>query len=201
MGHMWRQFPHRLASSSQQKGQSSASALVISPLPSQPARGAGIALVFHKDASILVDLGSTFSYVSSYFARSLGTPNEFLASPVHDRVQHDDASDVTIGDDGVLRMQDRICLPNVDGLRELILEEANSSRYSIHLGAAKMYQYLREHYWRSRMKKDIVGFVAWCLNYQQVKYEHQRSGGLLQWIDILEWKWERITMDSVVRLP
>ncbi|XP_070009399.1 uncharacterized protein [Nicotiana sylvestris] len=28
-----------------------------------------------------------------------------------------------------------------------------------------------------------------------VKYEHQRAGGVLQQIDIPEWKWERITMD------
>jgi len=94
-----------------------------------------------------------------------------------DTVQHSDAKEVTIGDDGVLRMQGRLCVPNVDGLRELILQEAHSSRYSIHPGAAKMYQDLRQHYWWRRMKKDIVEYVALCLNYQQVKYEHQRTGG------------------------
>ncbi|XP_070025130.1 uncharacterized protein [Nicotiana sylvestris] len=77
-----------------------------------------------------------------------------------DKVMHDDARDVTSGDDGVLRMRGRISAPNVDGLRELILEEAHSSRYSIHLGAAKMYQDLRQHNWWRKMKKDIVGFVA-----------------------------------------
>ncbi|XP_070007355.1 uncharacterized protein [Nicotiana sylvestris] len=97
-----------------------------------------------------------------------------------DSVRHNDARDVTIGDDGKLRMQGRICMPNVDGLQELILEEAHSSRYSIHLGAAKMYRDLRQHYWWRRMKKDIVWCVDRCLNCQQVKYEHQRSGGLLQ---------------------
>jgi len=34
-----------------------------------------------------------------------------------------------------------------------------------------------------------------------VKYEHQRSGDLLQRLEILEWKWDRITMDIVVGLP
>ncbi|XP_070025756.1 uncharacterized protein [Nicotiana sylvestris] len=97
-----------------------------------------------------------------------------------DRVQHDDARDVTIGDDGVLRMQSWICVPNVDGLWELILEEAHSLRYSIHPGAAKMYQDLRQYYWWRRMKKDIAGFVDRCLNCQQVKYEHQRLADLLQ---------------------
>jgi len=56
-----------------------------------------------------------------------------------DRVQHDDARDVTIGDDGVLRIHSRICVPNVDGLQELILENDHSSWYSIHSGAVKMY--------------------------------------------------------------
>ncbi|XP_070055755.1 uncharacterized protein [Nicotiana tomentosiformis] len=44
-----------------------------------------------------------------------------------DTVQHGDVKEVNIGDDGVLRMQDGICVPNVDGLRELILQEAHSS--------------------------------------------------------------------------
>ncbi|XP_070022836.1 uncharacterized protein [Nicotiana sylvestris] len=82
-----------------------------------------------------------------------------------DTVQHSNAKDVTIRDDVVLQMQGPICVPYVDGLRELILEEAHSSRYSIHPGAGKMYQDLRQHYWWRRMKKDIVGVVAWCLNY------------------------------------
>ena len=51
------------------------------------------------------------------------------------------------------------------------------------------------------MKKDIVEYVARCLNCQQVKYEHQRPGGLLQQMTIPKWKWERITMDFVVGLP
>ncbi|XP_070036292.1 uncharacterized protein [Nicotiana tomentosiformis] len=64
-----------------------------------------------------------------------------------DTIQHGDAKDGTIGDDGMLRMQGQICVPNIDGLRELIIEEAHSSRYSIHPGTAKMYQDLRQHYW------------------------------------------------------
>ena len=50
------------------------------------------------------------------------------------------------GEDGVLRHQGRLCVPDVDGLRETILEEAHGSRYSIHLGATKMYRDLSEIY-------------------------------------------------------
>ncbi|XP_070057133.1 uncharacterized protein [Nicotiana tomentosiformis] len=38
-----------------------------------------------------------------------------------DMVQHGDSKEVTIGDDRVLRLQGWICVPTVDGLRELIL--------------------------------------------------------------------------------
>ncbi|XP_070055195.1 uncharacterized protein [Nicotiana tomentosiformis] len=45
-----------------------------------------------------------------------------------DTVRHSGAKQVDVGDDGVLEIQGCICVPNVDGLRELILEEAHSSR-------------------------------------------------------------------------
>ncbi|XP_070002122.1 uncharacterized protein [Nicotiana sylvestris] len=98
---------------------------------------------------------------------------------LRDKVWHRSAKQVTVGDDGVLRMQGRVCVHNVDGLRELILVEAHSSRYSIHPGVSKIYQNLRQHYWWRRIKKDIVAYVARCLNCQQVMYEHLRPSGLL----------------------
>ncbi|WMV09771.1 hypothetical protein MTR67_003156 [Solanum verrucosum] len=42
------------------------------------------------------------------------------------------------GGNGVLRYQGRLCVPNVDDLREQILSEAYSSPYSIHPGDTKM---------------------------------------------------------------
>ncbi|XP_070045457.1 uncharacterized protein [Nicotiana tomentosiformis] len=62
---------------------------------------------------------------------------------IKDTAWHGGAKKVTIGDDGVLRMHGLIHVPNVDGLQEWIFEEAHSSRYSIHPGAAKIYQDLR----------------------------------------------------------
>ncbi|WMV50565.1 hypothetical protein MTR67_043950 [Solanum verrucosum] len=61
-----------------------------------------------------------------------------------------------------------------------ILLEAQSSRYSIHLKATKMYCNLWEVYWWNYMKKDISKFVAKCPNYQQVKVERQKLDMPLQ---------------------
>ncbi|WMV55157.1 hypothetical protein MTR67_048542, partial [Solanum verrucosum] len=86
--------------------------------------------------------------------------------------------------DGVLRYQGRLCVLNVDGLREQNLEEVHSSRYSIHPRATKMYHDLQEVYWWNGIRRDIAEFVAKCPNCQQVKVEHQRPGGFLQDIPI-----------------
>nr|GFA11643.1 hypothetical protein [Tanacetum cinerariifolium] len=40
-----------------------------------------------------------------------------------------------------------------------------------------------------------------CLTCAKVKAEHQKPSGLLQQPEILEWKWEKITMDFVSGLP
>ena len=40
-----------------------------------------------------------------------------------------------------------------------------------------------------------------CLTCQQVKTEHQKPAGLLQPLEVAEWKWEHVTMDFVTYLP
>ncbi|XP_070010536.1 uncharacterized protein [Nicotiana sylvestris] len=77
-----------------------------------------------------------------------------------DIVQQGGLKKVMIGDDGVMRLQGRICVSNVDGLRELILENAHSSQYSIHPCVTKMYHNLKQYYWWQKMKKDIVRLVG-----------------------------------------
>ena len=80
------------------------------------------------------------------------------------------------------------CVPNVDELREEIMEGAHFSAYSIHPGSTKMYHDLKDTYWWNGMKRDITEFVSKCLTCQQVKLEHQRPQGLLQQLPIPEWK-------------
>nr|XP_009780412.1 PREDICTED: uncharacterized protein LOC104229458 [Nicotiana sylvestris] len=53
------------------------------------------------------------------------------------------AKEVVISDDGILQLQCRICVPNVQSLMELILHESHSSWYSIYPGATKMYRDLK----------------------------------------------------------
>ncbi|GJT01844.1 putative reverse transcriptase domain-containing protein [Tanacetum coccineum] len=72
-------------------------------------------------------------------------------------------------DDGEIYFFDRIWIPSVGGVRKLIMDEAHTSRYSVHPGADKMYYDLR----------DVLVLQP----------------------EIPEWKWEKITMDFVTKLP
>ncbi|XP_071912309.1 uncharacterized protein [Coffea arabica] len=51
------------------------------------------------------------------------------------------------------------------------------------------------------LEEDVAKFVQNCLICQQVKAEHQKPSGLLQPLEIPEWKWEHIAMDFVTGLP
>ncbi|GJW87726.1 putative reverse transcriptase domain-containing protein [Tanacetum coccineum] len=64
-----------------------------------------------------------------------------------------------------------------------------------------MYYDLRDMYWWPGMKKEIAIYVSKCVTCAKVKAEHQRPSGLLQKPEIPEWKWEKIAMDFITKLP
>lgn len=64
-----------------------------------------------------------------------------------------------------------------------------------------MYQDLKRMHWWPRMKKEVAQYVAACLIRQKAKIERQKPAGLLQPLNIPEWKWDNKVMDFVVGLP
>ncbi|GJV29916.1 putative reverse transcriptase domain-containing protein, partial [Tanacetum coccineum] len=103
--------------------------------------------------------------------------------------------------DGTLCLKGRSWLPCYGDLRIVIMHESYKSKYSIHSSSDKMYQDMKKLYWWPNMKADIATYVSKCLTYAKVKDEHQRPSGLLVQPDILQWKWDNITMDFVAKLP
>ena len=51
------------------------------------------------------------------------------------------------------------------------------------------------------MKGDISLYVSRSANCQQVKADHQKTAGLLQPLEIPNWKWDQISMDFIDGLP
>jgi hypothetical protein len=58
--------------------------------------------------------------------------------------------------EGVVWFKDRLCVPDIKSIGELILKEAHETTYSIHPGSEKMYQYLKKRFWWYSMKRDIA---------------------------------------------
>ena len=108
---------------------------------------------------------------------------------IRDRVQSGTGDEGwTVHSDGSLRYRRRVVVPHLIELREEILREFHCSRFTVHPGGTKMYQDLRRQYYWSGMKR-------------QVKAEHQKPAGLLQPLEVAEWKWEHITVDFVTHFP
>ncbi|GJR76276.1 putative reverse transcriptase domain-containing protein [Tanacetum coccineum] len=79
-------------------------------------------------------------------------------------------------EDESLYFMDRIWVPLVGGVRTIIMDEAHTTR-------------------------GIATYVSKCLTCSKVKAEHQRPSRLLQQPEIPEWKWDKITMDFIKKLP
>nr|GEY70532.1 hypothetical protein [Tanacetum cinerariifolium] len=91
-----------------------------------------------------------------------------------------------------------------DFLEEIIVGVVGDSLGScktIPFALDKMYHDLRDMYWWPGMKRDIAIYVSKCLTCAKVKAEHQRPSGLLKQPEILKWKWDKIIMDFITKLP
>ena len=100
----------------------------------------------------------------------------------------------------MVRFKDHLCVPSVQSIWELILKEAYETAYSIHPGSEKMYPDLKKKFWWYGMKREITEHVAMCDSCRRIKAEHQRPAGLLQPLQIPQWKWDEIGMDFIVGL-
>ncbi|GKD95917.1 putative reverse transcriptase domain-containing protein [Tanacetum coccineum] len=51
------------------------------------------------------------------------------------------------------------------------------------------------------MKAKIATYVSKCLTCSKVKAKHQKPSGMFVQPEIPKWKWEKITMDFITKLP
>ena len=103
-----------------------------------------------------------------------------------EKVHEEKFTDFNLDDEGVLWISGRLCVPDVDNLREEILEKVYFTAYSVHPGATKMYHGIKDLYWWDGLKKDVADYVSKCLTCQQVKAEHQKPSRKLQPLPISE---------------
>nr|GEY23560.1 reverse transcriptase domain-containing protein [Tanacetum cinerariifolium] len=81
---------------------------------------------------------------------------------------------------GTQCLNGRSWLPCYGDLWTVIMHESHKSKYSVHPGSEKMYQYMKKLYWWPNMKADIATYVSKCLTCFKVKAKHQRPSGVVR---------------------
>nr|GEY01610.1 putative reverse transcriptase domain-containing protein [Tanacetum cinerariifolium] len=188
----------------------------------------GTFLLSNRYASILFDIGTARSFISTSFSSLIeiipttldhGYDVE-LADGAEDKLKEKRLEDVPIVQDFLeFFLEDFLDLPrqileaqteaikpenlkseDVGGMT-LIMHESHKSKYYVHSGFDKMYQDMKLLYWWPNMKADIATYVSKCLTCLRFKVEYQKPSGLLVQPKIPQWKWDNITMDFVTKLP
>jgi hypothetical protein len=129
-----------------------------------------------------------------------GQIGDAIIQETKDLMVEDRGPDFTEDEQGPIWFKNRICVLEIDSLRETILKEAHDSDYSIHPGSTKMYQDLKQKYSWYGLKRDVAAHVVVCDVCQRVKAEHQRPTGVLHPLKVPEWKWQEIGLDFIIGL-
>jgi hypothetical protein len=109
--------------------------------------------------------------------------------------------DYKLGNEEFIMYMGIIYIQNSQELKILILIEMHNVPYVGYPCYQKTLAIVKRQYYWPWMKKEVVDFIAKCLECQKVKAEHRNPAGLLQPIHIPEWKWEFVIMDFITKLP
>jgi hypothetical protein len=94
--------------------------------------------------------------------------------------------DYKLGDDGIVFYKNIIYAPNSHELRGIILKEMHDVPYVGHPGYHKTIATVKSQYCSPDMKKEIVEYIAKCMECQNFKAEHRHPTRLLQPFPILK---------------
>jgi hypothetical protein len=114
--------------------------------------------------------------------------NDEGMSHIKRRMQEGDPKVACFHEDaeGTLWFKERLVVPKKEALKKKILDEAHTSRYSIHPRSTNVYHDLRQWFWWTRMKREAARYVSECDTCQKVKADYMKPGGLLQPLSIPE---------------
>lgn len=90
---------------------------------------------------------------------------------------------------------------DVREIRELILRDIHDIPIAGHPRFSKTYRRSHKNLFCLGLKMMIRDFVILCEACQWTKFERVRVPGLLYPLDILEMKWESVSLDFVTTLP
>jgi hypothetical protein len=107
----------------------------------------------------------------------------------------------SIDEHGLLRLDDRIWVPDADDLRLRILQYKHDHILSGHFGQSKTIDLIRREYVWPKLRTFVKEFCKTCVTCLRSKSPRHRPYGLLKQLPIPERPWNSISMDFIEKLP
>ena len=104
--------------------------------------------------------------------------------------------------DGLWRDKNlRLVVPNVHGLRDIVMRELHDSPLSGHSGIERTLEAVHRNYDWPGVSVTVKQYVRSCDSCQRNKSSNQAPAGLLQPLPVPERPWQVVTMDMITCLP
>src|SRR6202045_708946 len=107
----------------------------------------------------------------------------------------------SIDDTGLLRLDNRIYVPDVQDLRLRVLQYRHDHPVSGHFGLNRTLDLIRWDYTWPGLRTFVAEYVNSCTNCGRSKVPRHKPYGLLQQLLIPEKPWNSISMDFIEQLP
>ncbi|SPC60765.1 uncharacterized protein UHOD_11147 [Ustilago sp. UG-2017b] len=101
----------------------------------------------------------------------------------------------------LLTYQDSVCVPDVDNLRLLIVQDRHKSPSVGHPGRRKMLSLVRRSFFWPGMSKFVHTFVDSCETCRRIKAVQHKPYGHLKSLPVPPHPWSSISMDLIEQLP
>ncbi|SOV02314.1 uncharacterized protein UDID_19189 [Ustilago sp. UG-2017a] len=101
----------------------------------------------------------------------------------------------------LLTYQDSVCVPDVDDLRLLIIQDRHNSPSVGHPGRRKTLSLVRQSFFWPGLSKFIHTFVDSCETCRRIKAARHKPYGHLKSLPVPPHPWSSISMDLIKQLP
>ena len=107
----------------------------------------------------------------------------------------------TVGDDGLLRHDNHIYVPDANDLWLRVLQDKHDHVFSGHFGQGKTLDLVRREYYWPNLWPFAVEFCKSCVTCKHSKAPRHQPYGYLKQLPIPERPWDSISMDFIEQLP
>jgi len=107
----------------------------------------------------------------------------------------------TLGNDNLLRWEDRIYVPNHTPLKLRILREVHDDPAGGHCGNEKTFERLRRRFYFPQDRRFTLNYVSTCDTCFRAKSRRSKAHGLLKPLPAPSRPWSSVALDFIVKLP